>query len=110
MLFPSLSPTTPTIPSIEPTSPLSGSSVYFTTSEPKAKFLTRYSQDMSKCHIAKNTKDLSQKKVSLILYNDGIFFVMSSTKSIPPCNSLNPVSEDLKTEELVSAVRLCLES
>lgn len=47
----------------EPASPLSGSSMYFTISEPKAKFLTRFSQDMNQCHIVKDTKDLSLKKV-----------------------------------------------
>nr|CAH7741235.1 unnamed protein product [Callosobruchus chinensis] len=54
------------VPMVEPTSPLSGSSSYFTTSEPKAKFLTRYSQDMNKCYVVKNTKDLSQKKEELV--------------------------------------------
>ncbi|KAJ8969204.1 hypothetical protein NQ317_012667 [Molorchus minor] len=62
----SLSPSTSIIPTLEPTSPLSGTSIYFTTSEPKAKFLTRYSQDMNKCHIVKDTKDLSQKKEELV--------------------------------------------
>ncbi|XP_060519669.1 protein Shroom isoform X2 [Cylas formicarius] len=54
------------VPAVEAISPLSGSSVYYTTSEPKAKFLTRYSQDMSQCHIVKDTKDLSQKKEELV--------------------------------------------
>ncbi|KAG5884833.1 hypothetical protein JTB14_029430 [Gonioctena quinquepunctata] len=62
----SLSSSTLVIPSVEPTSPLSGSSTYFTTSEPKDKFLTRYSQDMNQCQIVKNTKDLSQKKEELV--------------------------------------------
>ncbi|CAH0547735.1 unnamed protein product [Brassicogethes aeneus] len=63
----SLSPTIQSsIPSLEPTSPLSGNSIYFTTSEPKAKFLTRFSQDMNQCHIVKDTKDLSQKKEELV--------------------------------------------
>ncbi|XP_049819854.1 protein Shroom isoform X2 [Aethina tumida] len=63
----SLSPTVPiVVPSLEPTSPLSGNSIYFTTSEPKAKFLTRYSQDMNQCHTVKDTKDLSQKKEELV--------------------------------------------
>ncbi|KAF7265260.1 hypothetical protein GWI33_021255 [Rhynchophorus ferrugineus] len=60
----SLPSTSPSI--VEPTSPLSCSSVYFTTSEPKAKFLTRYSQDMNECHVVKDTKDLSQKKEELV--------------------------------------------
>ncbi|XP_030765661.1 protein Shroom-like isoform X2 [Sitophilus oryzae] len=51
---------------VEPTSPLSCSSVYFTTSEPKAKFLTRYSQDMNQCYVVKDTKDLTQKKDELV--------------------------------------------
>ncbi|ERL89508.1 hypothetical protein D910_06874 [Dendroctonus ponderosae] len=50
----------------EPTKPLSCSSAYFTTSEPKAKFLNRYSQDMNQCHAVKDTKDLSQKKEELV--------------------------------------------
>ncbi|XP_050298681.1 protein Shroom [Anthonomus grandis grandis] len=50
----------------EPTSPLSCCSTYFTTSEPKAKFLTRFSQDMDQCHVVKDTKDLNQKKDELV--------------------------------------------
>lgn len=53
------------MPSLEPSSPLSPTSLYFTTSEPKAKFLTRYSQDMNQFNVVKDTKDLNQKKVSL---------------------------------------------
>jgi hypothetical protein len=52
---------------LEPTSPLSGTSTYFTISEPKARFLTRYSQDMNQCHIVKDTKDLTIKKVKSLL-------------------------------------------
>ncbi|CAG9763064.1 unnamed protein product [Ceutorhynchus assimilis] len=54
------------LPPESPTSPLSCSSVYFTTSEPKAKFLTRFSQDMNQCHPVQDTKDLSQKKEELV--------------------------------------------
>ncbi|XP_022921124.1 protein Shroom [Onthophagus taurus] len=53
------------ISSLEPTSPLPATSPYFTTSEPKAKFLTRYSQDMNHYTI-KNTKDLNRKKDELV--------------------------------------------
>ncbi|KAF5270988.1 hypothetical protein FQR65_LT05338 [Abscondita terminalis] len=52
--------------SLEPSSPLSPTSTYFTTSEPKAKFLTRYSQDMSQFNVVKDTKDLNQKKAELV--------------------------------------------
>ncbi|XP_031342249.1 protein Shroom isoform X1 [Photinus pyralis] len=48
---------------IEPSSPLSPTSTYFTTSEPKAKFLTRYSQEFSN---VKDTKDLNLKKEELV--------------------------------------------
>ncbi|XP_065160761.1 protein Shroom isoform X2 [Atheta coriaria] len=51
---------------LEPVSPLSATSPYFTTSEPKARLLTRYSQDMNHLNIVKDTKDLSQKKDELI--------------------------------------------
>lgn len=55
------------IPVLEPTSPLSATSTYFTTSESKAKFLTRYSRDMNQYNIVKDTKDLNQKKVCMKL-------------------------------------------
>ncbi|CAH1159027.1 unnamed protein product [Phyllotreta striolata] len=63
----SLTPTSPTpsIPSLETPSPLSSSSMYFTTSEAKAKLLSRYSQDASSSFV-KNTKDLSEKKDELV--------------------------------------------
>ncbi|KAF5278961.1 hypothetical protein FQA39_LY05639 [Lamprigera yunnana] len=51
---------------LEPSSPLSPTSTYFTTSEPKAKFLTRYSQDMNQFNVVKDTKDLNQKKGELV--------------------------------------------
>ncbi|KAK4877633.1 hypothetical protein RN001_010139, partial [Aquatica leii] len=54
------------IMSLEPSSPLSPTSTYFTTSEPKAKFLTRYSQDMNQFNVVKDTKDLNQKKAELV--------------------------------------------
>lgn len=76
------SPTSPTSPPVEPTSPLSGSSTYFTTSEPKARFLTRYSQDMKNCHIVKNTKDLSQKKEELVSRLDKKLEVLRSEQLI----------------------------
>ncbi|KAL3275059.1 hypothetical protein HHI36_019831 [Cryptolaemus montrouzieri] len=63
----SVTSSVPTSPSgIEPTNSLPGNSAYFTISEPKAKFLTRYSQDMSQCQISRNTKDLNQKKEELV--------------------------------------------
>ncbi|KAK9882457.1 hypothetical protein WA026_021490 [Henosepilachna vigintioctopunctata] len=52
--------------SFESTISLPGNSAYFTTSEPKARFLTRYSNDMSQCQVSKNTKDLKQKKEELV--------------------------------------------
>lgn len=55
-----------TVPILESTSPLSGTSAYFTTSESKAKFLTRYSRDMNQYNIVKDTKDLNQKKEELV--------------------------------------------
>ncbi|XP_056638941.1 protein Shroom-like isoform X2 [Diorhabda sublineata] len=76
--LPVSSPISPT----EPTSPLSGSSTYFTTSEPKAKLLTRYSQDMKNCHILKNTKDLSQKKEELVSRLDKKLEVLRSEQLI----------------------------
>ncbi|KAL1517094.1 hypothetical protein ABEB36_000902 [Hypothenemus hampei] len=57
---------TPIKLSLPKSEPLSSSSAYFTISEPKAKFLTRYSQDMSQCHVVKDTKDLNQKKDELV--------------------------------------------
>ncbi|XP_021936810.1 uncharacterized protein LOC110838176 isoform X3 [Zootermopsis nevadensis] len=50
-------------------SPLSASSAYFTTSESKAKFLTRYGRDMKQSeHLngLKDNKDLQQKKEELM--------------------------------------------
>lgn len=42
-------PSTPTTPlsTTDPSSPLSANSAYFTTSEGKARFLTRYSRDVT---------------------------------------------------------------
>ncbi|XP_017770071.1 PREDICTED: protein Shroom-like isoform X2 [Nicrophorus vespilloides] len=60
------SESTSAVPTIEPVSPLSATSPYFTTSEPKARFLTRYSQDMNHLNVVKDTKDLSQKKEELV--------------------------------------------
>lgn len=59
-------PISPSLESIH-SSPLSASSAYFTTSEPKAKLLTRYSQDLNnQYNVIKDTKDLSQKKDELV--------------------------------------------
>lgn len=58
----------PVVAAIEPTSPLSESSTYFTTSEPKAKFLTRYGPGMNDSGVIRSTKDLSQKKVRKFNY------------------------------------------
>jgi len=53
-------------PPESPNTSLSATSPYFTTSESKAKFMTRYSQDMSQINIVKDTKDLNQKKEELV--------------------------------------------
>lgn len=45
---------------------LSGTLTYLTISEPKAKMLTRFSQDLSKGSTLKDTKDLHQKKEELV--------------------------------------------
>ncbi|XP_018569832.1 protein Shroom [Anoplophora glabripennis] len=95
----SLSPTLPIIPALEPTSPLSGSSIYFTTSEPKAKFLTRYSQDMNKCHIVKDTKDLSQKKEELVNRLDKKLEVLRSEQLVvsDECKINDELGENVET-------------
>lgn len=71
-------PTTPPLSSTDPSSPLSPTSAYFTTSEGKARFLTRYSRDVTDEDIsngsdnstrsnntnnANDSLDLRQKKV-----------------------------------------------
>nr|XP_008199092.1 PREDICTED: protein Shroom isoform X1 [Tribolium castaneum] len=85
------STTSPMSSLIEPTSPLSGSSTYFTISEPKAKFLTRYSQDMNQCHIVKNTKDLTLKKEELVNRLDRKLEVLRSEQLV--------VSEECKIND-----------
>ncbi|RZC33953.1 ASD2 domain containing protein [Asbolus verrucosus] len=77
--------------SLESTSPLSGSSTYFTISEPKAKFLTRYSQDMNQCHIVKDTKDLTLKKEELVNRLDRKLEVLRSEQLV--------VSEECKIND-----------
>ncbi|XP_045464053.1 protein Shroom [Harmonia axyridis] len=71
----SLSPTNgttvkPSVPSsnnsVEMSNSLSGNSAYFTTSEPKARFLTRYCQDINQSSLSRSTKDLNQKKEELV--------------------------------------------
>ncbi|XP_018335452.1 protein Shroom [Agrilus planipennis] len=71
-----------TVPVIEPTSPLSATSTYFTRSEPKAKLLTRYSQDMNQCNVAKDTKDLNQKKTELMSRLDKKLEVLRSEQLV----------------------------
>ncbi|XP_024944038.1 serine/arginine repetitive matrix protein 2 isoform X2 [Cephus cinctus] len=78
-------PSTPTTPSVaDPGSPLSPTSAYFTTSEGKARFLTRYSRDVSEEPVANGTDetgvatpvlvtdslDLKQKKEELMVRLD----------------------------------------
>jgi hypothetical protein len=76
---------------LEPTSPLSGTSTYFTISEPKARFLTRYSQDMNQCHIVKDTKDLTIKKEELVNRLDRKLEVLRSEQLV--------VSEECKIND-----------
>ncbi|KAK5643016.1 hypothetical protein RI129_009183 [Pyrocoelia pectoralis] len=64
---------------IEPSSPLSPTSTYFTTSEPKAKFLTRYSQEFS---LVKDTKDLNLKKEELVSRLDRKLEVLRSEQVV----------------------------
>ncbi|XP_069684849.1 protein Shroom isoform X2 [Periplaneta americana] len=57
------------LPSESTVSPLSASSAYFTTSESKAKFLTRYGRDMNQSeHLngLRDNKELQQKKEELM--------------------------------------------
>ncbi|KAG7187684.1 hypothetical protein KM043_016740 [Ampulex compressa] len=74
-------PSTPVTPlSTDPTSPLSPTSAYFTTSEGKARFLTRYSRDMTVDDLARqetqpavipaDSLDLRQKKEELMMRLD----------------------------------------
>ena len=58
----------PMTPPDSANSSLSATSPYFTTSESKARFLTRYSQDMNQLNgPVKDAKDLNQKKVRVFL-------------------------------------------
>lgn len=88
------------VPALEPSSPLSGTSTYFTTSEPKAKFLTRYSRDMNQYNVVKNTKDLNQKKVIIFfcmkLLNNNIYFLQEELVT-----RLDRKLEVLRNEQLV---------
>jgi protein Shroom len=83
--------TSPMSSILEPTSPLSGTSTYFTISEPKARFLTRYSQDMNQCHIVKDTKDLTIKKEELVNRLDRKLEVLRSEQLV--------VSEECKIND-----------
>jgi protein Shroom len=77
-------PSAPVTPlSADATSPLSPNSAYFTTSEGKARFLTRYSRDVATeeltCQedapaavVPTNSLDLRQKKVRLVYVSSGM--------------------------------------
>lgn len=54
-------PTTPL--STDPCSPLSASSAYFTTSEGKARFLTRYSQNMTDEDVGSGGDESSENSI-----------------------------------------------
>ncbi|GJQ68639.1 hypothetical protein Trydic_g17186 [Trypoxylus dichotomus] len=89
---------TSVVQSIEPTSPLSATSPYFTTSEPKAKFLTRYSQDMNQYTI-KNTKDLNQKKDELVNRLDRKLEVLRSEQLVvsEECRINNELGQNVES-------------
>ena len=55
-------PSTPTTPlsTTDPSSPLSATSAYFTTSEGKARFLTRYSRDVTDEDITAGSENSTQ--------------------------------------------------
>ncbi|KAL6442791.1 hypothetical protein ACFW04_002688 [Cataglyphis niger] len=82
-------PSTPVTPlSVDLTSPLSPTSAYFTTSEGKARFLTRYSQDVTAEGLTRqedapvveptNSLDLKQKKEELMMRLDRKLVVLKA--------------------------------